>query len=419
MKDVNIIGREQVTMPRTVDDFQIFAKPAGYRCNLRCSYCYYLKTEHHLPRTPPPRMTDDLLETYIRGHIAAYPGTTVRFSWHGGEPTLLGLDYFRRIVRLQKKHCPPHQRIANGVQTNGTLLDEEWARFLAKHRFSVGLSLDGPRELHDLYRLTGQGLGSHDAVMRGYAHLVRHRVPTDILCVVNADNVMFPLQVYRFFTAIGAKHLSFLPLVERVGGGVSDRSVPAEAFGAFLCTIFDAWVAEDIGTIKIQIFEEAARTAFGQDHSLCLFRQTCGDIPVIEHNGEVFACDHFVEPAWRVGNVKDTPLAEILAGEGLTAFGEAKRRTLPSSCRSCPVLAMCNGECPKNRFVESAGETEKLNYLCSGYRLFFSHCTPFIQAITLQWQHPAEPGRQAAGATGRNQPCPCGSGRKHKKCCDR
>lgn len=384
-------------MTRTVDDFQIFAKPAGYRCNLRCSYCYYLKTEHLLPSTPPPRMTDGLLETYIRSHIAACPGTTVRFSWHGGEPTLLGLDYFRRIVRLQKKHCPPHQRIANGIQTNGTLLDEGWARFLAKHRFSVGLSLDGPRELHDLYRLTGQGLGSHDAVMRGYACLVRHRVPTDILCVVNADNVMFPLQVYRFFTAIGAKHLSFLPLVERVDGGVSDRSVPAESFGAFLCTIFDAWVAGDIGTIKIQIFEEAARTAFGQDHSLCLFRPTCGDIPVIEHNGEVYTCDHFVAPAWRVGNVQDTPLAEILAGEGLAAFGEAKRRTLPSSCRSCPVLAMCNGECPKNRFIESAGETEKQNYLCSGYKLFFSHCTPFIQAVAQQWQHPAEPGRQARG----------------------
>jgi uncharacterized protein len=373
-------------MTRTVDDFQIFAKPAGYRCNLRCSYCYYLKTEHLLPSTPPPRMTDKLLETYIHGHIAAYPGSTVHFSWHGGEPTLLGLDYFRQIVRLQKKHCPANKHIANGIQTNGTLVDEAWARFLAKHRFSVGLSLDGPRQLHDLYRLTRQGLGSHDAVMRGYAQLVRQRVPIDILCVVNAENVMFPLQMYRFFTGIGAKHLSFLPLVERVGDGVSDRSVPAEAFGAFLCTIFDAWVAGDIGAIKIQIFEEAARTAFGQDHSLCLFRPTCGDIPVIEHTGEVYACDHFVEPAWRVGNVVDTPLAEILAGESLAAFGEAKRATLPGSCRSCPVLAMCNGECPKNRFVKNAAETENQNYLCSGYRLFFSHCRPFIQAVARQWR---------------------------------
>ncbi len=372
-------------MTTTASDFQIFAKPASYRCNLECSYCYYLGKADLLPADPLPLMADALLETYIHGHIETHPGEIVRFSWHGGEPTLLGLDYFRRIVELQQKYCPPDKRIANGIQTNGTLLNDAWGRFLAKHRFSVGLSLDGPEEIHDLYRRTRRGLGTHDAVMRGYNCLVKHGVPVDILCVINDYNVMFPLQVYRFFTSIGAKYLSFLPLVERIPSGVSERTVHPEAFGAFLCTVFDLWLAEDIGSIKIQIFEEAARTAFAQDHSLCLFRPTCGDIPVLEYNGDVYACDHFVLPAWRVGNLQEATLVEILTSKRLTAFGAAKRLTLPQCCRSCEVLAMCNGECPKNRFVEKAGETEKCNYLCAGYKLFFTHCTPFVQAISRQW----------------------------------
>ncbi len=374
-------------MPKTFRDFQIFAKPAGYRCNLSCSYCYYLDKVDLFPAEPKPLMTDLLLDTYIRRHIAAHPGDIVRFSWHGGEPTLLGLDYFQRIVELQQQHCPPHKRIANGIQTNGTLLTDAWGRFLAKHAFSVGLSLDGPKEIHDLYRTTRQGTGSHDAAMRGYACLVKHKVPVDILCVINDYNVMFPLQIYRFFTSIGAKYLSFLPLVERIPGGISERTVQPEAFGAFLCTVFDLWLAKDIGTVKVQIFEEAARTAFGQDHSLCLFRPTCGDIPVVEYNGDVYACDHFVLPAWKIGNIKETALAEIFNSKRLADFGAAKRTTLPQSCRSCEVLAMCNGECPKNRFVEKTGETEKCNYLCAGYKLFFTHCAPFVQAVSRQWSH--------------------------------
>lgn len=404
-------------MTTTISDFQIFAKPAGYRCNLRCSYCYYLGKTDLFPEESLPLMTDDLLGTYIRQHIDACPGKIVQFSWHGGEPTLLGLDYFRRVVELQQKYCPSDKRIANGIQTNGTLLNDDWGRFLAKNRFSVGLSLDGPREIHDLYRRTRQGLGSHDAALRGYACLAKHRVSVDILCVVNDHNVMYPLQVYRFFTSIGAKYLSFLPLVERLPNGVSERTVHSETFGAFLCTVFDLWLAKDIGNIKVQIFEEAARVAFGQDHSLCLFRPTCGDIPVVEYNGDVFACDHFVLPAWRVGNIKETALAEILASAALTAFGTAKRTSLPKSCRSCQVLAMCNGECPKNRFIDMPGETEKGNYLCAGYKLFFSHCTPFIQAISRQWQKPPDAKTAPNATAGRNQSCPCGSGRKFKKCC--
>lgn len=407
-------------MTKTANDFQIFAKPAGSRCNLDCSYCYYLQKNSLLAGDPAPRMTEDLLERYIVGHIGAHPGPTVRFSWHGGEPTLLGIDYFRRIVALQEKHCPPHKmkKIANGIQTNGTLLDDDWGRFLARHRFAVGLSLDGPKEIHDVYRVNRQGTGTHDAAMRGYQSLVEHRIPTDILCVVNDYNVMFPLQVYRFFKSIGVKYLSFLPLVERAGEGVGDRTVPPEAFGAFLCTIFDEWLAEDIGTVKVQIFEEATRTAFGQDHSLCLFRPTCGDIPVVEYNGDVYVCDHFALPARRVGNIAATPLAEILGSDRLAAFGAAKRTSLSQTCKSCEVLAMCNGECPKNRFVTGANGTEKENYLCAGYRLFFNHCAPFIQAVAAQWRQPAAASRRPVpDDTGRNEPCPCGSGRKYKKCC--
>ncbi len=406
-------------MPKATD-FQIFTKPVSYRCNLNCSYCYYLEKKDIFPDSAP-RMPDDLLEKYIRGHIAAYPGKLVRFSWHGGEPTLFGIERFRRIVELQKKHCPPGKRVANGIQTNGTLLTEEWGRFLAENGFAVGISLDGPAEVHDVFRRDPQGGGTHEAAMRGFRMLARHRIPTDVLCVVNAHNVMFPLQVYRFFKSIGATHLSFLPLVEHLGSGVvSDRSVPPEAFGAFLCTIFDEWRACDIGAVKVQIFEEAARIAFGQEHSLCLFRPTCGNIPVVEHNGDVYACDHYVEPAFRVGNFAERPLADLLLSPDLVRFGEAKRTTLPRSCRSCEVLLMCNGECPKNRFATFEGEAEKVNYLCAGYRLFFNHCMPFIQAVAGQWRQQVEEGRRpVAGGTGRNEPCPCGSGRKYKKCCGR
>lgn len=404
-------------MSRKLSDFQIFAKPASYRCNLQCSYCYYLGKSGLFAEDLLPRMADDLLEAYIRGHIAAHPGKTVHFSWHGGEPTLLGIEYFQRIVQLQQQFCPPHRQITNGIQTNGTLLDDNWADFLARNRFSVGLSLDGPAETHDFYRSTKQGGGSHAAAMHGYSCLVNHRIVPDILCVVSDHNVMFPLQVYRFFTGIGAKYLSFLPLVERTPDGVSDRTVAPEAYGAFLSTVFDQWLAKDIGTIKVQIFEEAARAAFRQDHSLCLFRPTCGEIPVVEYNGDVYTCDHFVQPEWCIGNLRRTELAEILASDQLAAFGDGKRTTLPQVCRSCEVLAMCNGECPKNRFIDLPGEAVKGNYLCSGYKLFFTHCAPFVQEIARQWQRSAGPKVPAATNTGRNDPCTCGSGRKFKKCC--
>lgn len=396
-------------------DFQIFAKPAGAACNLRCRYCYYLE-KAALTEKQAGAMAKPLLARYIEQHLLAHPGPTVFFSWHGGEPTLLGLDYFRDIVALQQRFCPKGKTVANGLQSNGTLLDHNWAAFLALHRFTVGLSLDGPQALHDRYRLDGRGDGCFSRVLRGYAHLRRHGVAVEALCVVNDENVLYPLQVYRFFVELGVGAVSFLPLVERTPeGGVSSRSVPPEAFGAFLCAVFDQWRAGDIGTIKVQIFEEALRTAFAQEHSLCLFRPTCGDIPVLEKNGDLYPCDHFVEDGWRLGNLAQRSLAEMLRGKELLAFAQIKRGTLPEVCRRCPVYDMCGGECPKNRFVDLPGETVKGNYLCPGYKLFFTHCRPFAEEVARQWQ--LEKAAGSSPEVGRNHPCPCGSGKKYKHCC--
>ncbi len=382
--------------------FQVFAKPVGALCNLACDYCYYLE-RGGIPGAAPC-MADDVLESYIAQHIAASSDEIIRFSWHGGEPTAFGLDGFRRIVTLQRKYRPAGRVIANGLQTNGTLLDEKWGRFLAAEGFSVGLSLDGPREHHDRFRRTKDGKPTFDQTMRGYEILRRHGVATDILCVVNAVNVVFPLDVFRFFKSIGALYVSFLPLVERLDEPaavispdpipammrVTADSVPAEAWGDFLCAVFDEWVENDIGRIKVQIFEEAARPAFGQDHSLCIFRPTCGDIPVVERNGDFYSCDHFVDAAHRLGNIRETPLAALLESPAQSAFGQAKLDSLPRICSSCEVRAMCHGECPKNRFLASPDREAGWNYLCPGYRLFFNHARPFVEAVAAEW-HRSDP----------------------------
>jgi len=414
-------------MAKASREFQVFAKPAGSVCNLRCRYCYYLKKENLYRNGKPFRMPDDILEQYIVQHIDASDAPVIGFSWHGGEPTVLGLDYFRKIVALQHVYQPVGRQIRNGIQTNGTLLDEEWCCFLAAEGFGVGLSLDGPKELHDLYRVSRNQEPTHDWVMRGYALLQKHRIPFDILCVVHDRNVRHPAEVYRFFRQIGVRYLGFLPLVEFQpdGLGVSDRTVPAEAFGDFLCTIFDEWLSQDIGRIKVQIFEEAIGTAFGQDHALCVFRKTCGDIPVIEHNGDVFACDHFVDMEHRLGNIRETSLVELLEGPSQRTFGQAKLDGLPFVCKDCEVLAMCNGGCPKDRFLWTPDGEGGLNYLCAGYKRFFTYCRPFIAELSALWQQHPEGQKLPApdkvtgipAKTGRNDPCPCGSGRKYKKCC--
>ncbi|MCX5734800.1 MAG: anaerobic sulfatase maturase [candidate division NC10 bacterium] len=416
-------------MVRASREFQVFAKPAGSICNLDCHYCYYLKKEHLFPKTESLRMPDDILEKYIVQHIDASPGSVINFSWHGGEPTILGLDYFHKIVALQRKHQSPHQRITNGMQTNGTLLDEDWCRFLAAEGFAVGLSLDGPQEMHDRYRVTKGQHPTHKQSMRGYTLLRQHRIPCSILCVVHAQNVQYPTQVYRFFKEIKAQYVEFLPLVEPQPdeeGGVSQRSVPALAWGNFLCTIFDEWMGQDIERVNVQIFEEAARTAFGQEHALCIFRETCGDVPVIEHNGDFFSCDHFVDTEHRLGNIQETPLVDLLECPAQRAFGQAKLDTLPRYCQACEVRNMCHGGCPKDRILRTPEGEGGLNYLCAGYKRFFTHCRPFVSQLSALWRRQSLEGQmmmaqaegvQASPRAGRNDPCPCGSGRKYKKCC--
>jgi uncharacterized protein len=420
---------EDWTMAKASREFQVFAKPAGSICNLDCDYCYYLNKKHLYPKSKSFRMPDDILEKYIVQHIHASPNRVITFSWHGGEPTVLGLDYFRRIVALQRKHRSPNRHITNGIQTNGTLLDEDWCRFLAAEDFTVGLSLDGTQEMHDRYRLTKDRKPTHNQTMRGYKLLRQYGIYFDILCVVHAQNVYHPTRLYQFFKKIKATYVGFLPLVEPqpdAEGGVTLRTVPSEAFGAFLCTIFDEWIHQDIGQVNVQIFEEAARTALGQEQALCIFRKTCGDIPVIEHNGDFFSCDHFVDAEHCLGNIQETPLVEMLESRAQRAFGQAKSDTLPRYCQACEVRAMCNGGCPKNRFIQTPDGEAGLNYLCAGYKRFFTHCRPFVEALAALWHQKSleqrMPPVQAAGGkaspkTGRNDPCPCGSGRKYKKCC--
>lgn len=377
-------------MPEKRRAFQVFAKPAGPVCNLGCAYCYYLEKERLFHHDAPFRMSDDVLEAYVVQHMEASSDDVIGFSWHGGEPTVLGVDYFRKVVALQREHGPPGRAIHNGIQTNGTLLDEAWCAFLAAEGFSVGLSLDGPADLHDAWRTTRAGKPTHARAMRGWELLQDHGVPCEVLCVVHSANVRHPGRVYGYFKQIGARFVTFLPLVERrpgAPGGVSDRSVPPRAFGDFLCTVFDEWKRRDIGRVKVQIFEEAARTAFGQPHTLCIFRETCGDVPVVEHNGDFYACDHFVDEAHRIGNVTDTPLADLLEHPAQRAFGRAKRETLPGYCVSCEVRDMCNGGCPKNRFTNTPEGEPGLNVLCPGYTRFFNHCRPFVSQVENLWRN--------------------------------
>jgi uncharacterized protein len=401
-------------------EFQVFVKPAGATCNLDCQYCYYRDKRSLYPDTGALRMPENLLEEYIVQHIGAASGPEIAFSWHGGEPTTLGVDFFRKAVELQRKHRPAGWRIRNGIQTNGVLLDEEWCRFLAAEDFSVGLSLDGPAEMHDAYRVTRGGQPTHQQAMRGYDLLRRQGVHADIVCVVHNLNVRYPLTVYRFFREIGCRYLGFLPMVERAPEtrtGVGPYTPSAEAFGVFLCKIFDEWIERDTGRMAVQTFEEAARPALGMEHSLCVFRETCGQIPVLEHNGDFFPCDHFVDREHRLGNIRETPLGELLESPAQRNFGEAKRDSLPRYCRECEALAMCNGGCPKYRFIRTPDGEEGLNYLCAGLKRFFRHSrAPIARLASRDRERTAVP-RNAPRQAGRNDPCPCGSGIKYKKCC--
>lgn len=376
--------------------FHIMTKPAGPICNLDCEYCFYLEKEKLYPQTRHFGMSPELLERYIEQYITAQPGPEVHFAWQGGEPTLAGLDFFRSAVALQQKHAAG-KIIHNALQTNGTLIDAEWAEFLARSQFLVGVSIDGPRELHDCYRVDKGHAPTFDRVMRGIRLLKEHRVEFNTLTVVHRRNAAHPLEVYRFLKDIGSGFIQFIPVVERKAaspGGdglvliqpsfaaaaeVTPWSVEPLAYGDFLARIFDEWVRRDVGRVFVQQFDVALESWMGMEASLCVFRQTCGSALAMEHNGDLYSCDHYVYPDHKLGNVLETPLQDLVSSPRQKAFGSAKRDTLPQYCRECEVRFACNGECPKHRFATTSDGEPGLNYLCAGYKHFFRHIDPFMR----------------------------------------
>ena len=411
-------------------------KPVGPTCNLACAYCYYL-SKRRLYSDGPFRMSEELLERFTCQYIDAQRVPEVTFGWQGGEPTLIGLDFFRLAVRLQQKYRRPEMRILNALQTNGTTLDDEWCDFFREHGFLIGLSLDGPAEMHDAYRLDKGRRPTFDRVMRGAALLEKHKVEFNILTTVHAANAEHPVDVYRFLRdEVGTPFIQFIPVVERdnktgfqEGTRITERSVGGWQYGEFLSAVFDEWVRHDVGRIFVQIFDMALAAWLGQRPGLCVFDQTCGTALIVEHNGDVYACDHFVEPRWRLGNIAETPLVDLVGSEKQQQFGLAKRDALPHCCTECPVRFVCNGACPKNRVLRAPGGEPGLNYLCDGYKAFFTHIQrpmelmvrelragrPPANVMRVLVAEDAELERRIAGA-GRNDPCPCGSGRKLKNC---
>jgi len=360
--------------------FHVMAKPTGSACNLNCDYCFFLKKEKLYPGSKF-RMPDEVHQAYIRQLLKAHDVPEVTVAWQGGEPTLMGLDFYRRSVELQKKYQKPGTRIENTFQTNGILIDDEWCRFFHENRFLVGLSLDGPKELHDAYRKDKGGRGTFDRVLRAAHMLQKHNVEFNILCTVNSKNADHPLEVYRFFRDdLDAHYIQFIPIVERdnesgyqEGNTVTDRSVRPDQWGRFLIEIFDEWVKRDVGKTFVLNFDGALAGWLDMAGTICIFGPTCGLGMALEHNGDLYSCDHFVEPNYHLGNILRTPMIELAASDKQRRFGQDKKDTLPRYCRACHVLFACNGECPKNRFIETPEGEPGLNYLCEGYKAFFEH----------------------------------------------
>ncbi len=424
----------------------VLAKPTGAICNLACSYCFFLDKELLYPGSRF-RMSDEMLETYIRQLIAAHRTPQVTVAWQGGEPTLMGVEFYRKAIEFQEKYRKPgmtrikDMRFENTMQTNGTLLDDEWCQFFKENDFLIGLSIDGPREVHDAYRMNKGGQGTFDQVMRGLRLLQKHGVDYNILTTVNRINADYPLEVYRFLRdEVGTDWIQFIPVVERVdeqgltlvqaGGQVSERAVQPEQFGRFLTTIFDEWVRHDVGQVYVQTFEAAARNWMGLASSgMCVFDETCGAGLALEHNGDLYACDHYVEPGYKLGNINENEIIELVASERQHQFGQDKLNALPQQCLNCQVRFACHGECPKNRFATTADGEDGLNYLCAGWYKFFTHIDhpmmyitsllragrPAAEVMHILAREEAALAAQVAQA-GRNALCPCGSGRKVKHC---
>jgi len=439
-------SRALLTVDKPSEAFHLLAKPTGAVCNLDCSYCFFLSKEMLYPGSRF-RMADELHETYLRQLIESHARVPeVQIAWQGGEPTLMGLDFFRRSVELAERHVRPGQRAVYTIQTNGTLLDEEWAAFFKEHDFLVGISIDGPRELHDAYRVNKGGKGSFEQVMRGLEYLQEAGVEWNALTTIHAANAEHGREVYCFLRdECGARFIQFLPIIERVaeadengsvpwsswrdrplyiqeGTYVTNRSVTGKQYGRFLIDVFEEWVRRDVGEVYVQMFDVALANWVGEPPALCIHSETCGLALALEHTGDLYSCDHFVEPRHKLGNIGMTHMLELVSSPQQRQFGRDKLETLPQYCLDCDVRFACHGGCPKDRFVETPDGEPGLNYLCAGYRDFFHHVDRPMRFMAEQlWRgqapsqivhlYAAEDARR-----GRNDPCSCGSGRKWKHC---
>ena len=360
--------------------FHIMLKPRGAICNLGCQYCYFLSKEKLYPHSDF-RMDEPLLEDFTRQYIRAQQASEVTFAWQGGEPTLVGLPFYEKAVSFQKKYTQPGQKISNALQTNGVTLTDEWCRFFKQNNFLIGLSIDGPQPLHDAYRLDKGGNPTFEGVMNGLELLKKHKVDFNALTTVHAANSPYPLEVYRFLRdEVGTAFIQFIPIVERQnttgfqeGNRVTERSISAVQYGQFLIQIFDDWVRRDVGQVYVQIFDVSLGAWLGQPGALCVFAPTCGTAMALEHNGDLYACDHFVEPDFLLGNIHEHDLLELVSAKKQVKFGQAKLDRMPEYCLHCEVRFACHGGCPKNRFIRTPKGKPSLNYLCQGYQAFFKH----------------------------------------------
>lgn len=371
----------------------VMLKPAGAHCNLACKYCYYLEKNKLYPTAQRHLMSDEMLEQFTREYIEAQTMNQVLFTWHGGEPLLRSIDFYRKALSLQQKYAGG-RRIDNVIQTNGTLLTDEWCEFFAQNHWLVGISIDGPQPDHDHYRLTAAGKPSWKKVMQGVKLLKKHGVEWNAMAVVNAYNANHPLEFYRFFKENGCQFLQFTPIVERLTRhedgrnlasladkdeiSLSEASVTPEQWGYFLCAIFDEWVRKDVGKIFVEIFDCTLANWMGISPGICAYSKECGHAGVMEHNGDVYSCDHFVFPEYKLGNIRDHSLIDMLYGEQQQEFSRLKHSSLPRQCKECDMEFACHGECPKNRFMKDKYGDSGLNYLCLGYYHYYQHVAPYM-----------------------------------------
>ena len=355
----------------------VMLKPIGAVCNLRCKYCYYLEKKDLYPEAKNYIMSDELLEKFIEQYMNSQTMGQVLFTWHGGETTMRNISFYKKAIELQKKYARGRQ-VANCIQTNGTLLTDDWCRFFKENNFLVGISIDGPQHCHDKYRRTRDNRPSFYQVMKGIELLKKHSVDFNVMGVVNDYNVNYPLEFYNFFKSIDCHYIQFAPIVEMIDGKPAEWNVPTEAWGNFLIAIFEEWVKKDVGNYYVQYFDSALANWVGQEPGVCIQARTCGHAGVMEFNGDVYSCDHFVYPEYKLGNIHTQTLTEMMYSEKQLKFGKDKSDKLPTQCQTCKYLFACNGECPKNRICSTDTGEDGLNYLCEGYYKFFDHVAPYM-----------------------------------------